>query len=75
MIDKFHIDLLPCLFSQLHVHVKYDSIHYHNTRRSDLLVVPLGFKSFTNVIDLIWNILSNIIDLDVLVPISKFMFH
>ena len=36
---------------------------------SNLLRVPHGSKSFTNVSARIWNVLSNIIDFDV--PISK----
>ena len=46
------------------------SIHNHTTRCSNLLRVPHGSKSFTNVSARIWNVVSNMIDFDV--PISKF---
>ena len=63
MMYTYHNNLLPCLISQLY-------IHNHNTRCSNLLRVPHGSKSFTNVSARIWNVLNNIIDFDV--PISKF---
>ena len=45
MMYKCHNNLLPCSISQLYA--KNDSIHDHNTRRSNLLRVPIGSKSFT----------------------------
>ena len=68
MMYKYHNNLLPCSISQLYA--KNDSIHNHNTRCSNLLRVPHGSKSFTNVSARIWNVLNNIIDFDV--PISTF---
>ena len=68
MMYKCHNNLLPCSISQ--IYAKNDSIHNHNTRCSNLLRVPHGSKSFTNVSARIWNVLSNTIDFDV--PISKF---
>ena len=65
---KYHSNLLPCSISQLYA--KNDGIHYHNTRCSNLLRVPIGSKSFTSVSAKIWNVLNNIIDFDF--PISKF---
>ena len=61
MMYKYHNNLLPCSISQLYA--KNDSIHNHNTRCGNLLRVPHGSKSFTNVSARIWNVLNNIIDL------------
>ena len=68
MMYKYHNNFLPCSIFQLYA--KNDSTHDHNTRCSNLLRVPIGFKSFTSVSARIWNVLNNIIVFDV--PISKF---
>ena len=49
-----------------------DSIHDHNTRRSNILRVPHGSKSFTNVSPRILNVLNTITDFDVTISIEKY---
>ena len=73
MVYTYHNNLLPCLISQLYA--KNDSIHNHNTRCSNLLRVPHGSKSFTNVSARIWNVLNNIIDFDVPISLLKSLLN
>ena len=60
MMYKFNNNLLPNCLSQLYE--RTDSVHHHNTRGCQLLRVPTGTKTFSNMSARVWNALSNKID-------------
>ena len=60
MMYKFNNNLLPNCLSQLYE--RTDSVHHHNTRGCQLLRVPTGIKTFSNMSARVWNALSNKID-------------
>ena len=60
MMHKFNNNVLPNCLSQLYK--RTDSVHDHNTQGSQLLRVPTGTKTFSNMSALVWNALSIIID-------------
>ena len=48
-----------------------DSIHEHNTRGSQLLIVPLDSKTFSSLSARIWNALSLKLNCNVLISLFK----
>ena len=62
-------NLLPECIAQLYL--RNDSIHEHNTRGCQLLRVPLGSKTFTNLSARIWNSLSQKLNCNVSISLFK----
>ena len=54
-----------------HLYLRNDSIHVHNTRGCHELRVHPGAKTFTNISARVWNVISNKINCDVLMSVSK----
>ena len=63
LMYKFQHNIFLLSISQLYA--KTFSIHNHNTRSKDLLRIPHGTKTFSNVSVRIWNILVSKIDFKV----------
>ena len=57
---KFNNNLLPNCLSQLYE--RTDSVHDHNTRGCQLLIVSTVTKTFSIMSASVWNALSNKID-------------
>ena len=52
-----------CQINYYHtIYERTDSVHVHNTRGCQLLRVPTGTKTFSNMSARVWNALSNKID-------------
>ena len=66
---KYALNLLPKCIAQLHL--QNDNIHQHNTRGCHELRVLSGAKTFNNISARIWNVLTNKINRDTLMPIFK----
>ena len=66
---KYSLNLLPeCI---AHIYLRSDGIHEYNTRGCHELRVPPGAKTFNNISARIWNVISNKINCDVSMSISK----
>ena len=66
---KYSLNLLQeCI---AHLYLRNDSIHVHNTRGCHELRVHPGAKTFTNISAKVWNVISNKINCDVLMSVSK----
>ena len=66
---KYSNHLLPECIAQLYL--RNDSIHEHNTRRCQLLRVPLDSKTFSSLSARIWNALSLKLNCNVLILLFK----
>ena len=66
---KYSNNLLPECIAQLCL--KNDSIHEHNTRGCQLLIVPLDSKTFSSLSARIWNALSRKLNCNALISLFK----
>ena len=62
-------NLLPECIAQLYL--RNDSIHEHNTRGCQLLRVPLGSKTFTNLSARIWNVFTQKLNCNVSISLFR----
>ena len=66
---KYSLHLLPeCI---AHLYLRNGNIHEHNTRSCHQLRLLHGAKTFSNISEQTWNVLSNKINCDISMSIFK----